>query len=67
MNQLLKSGTHLEWLTQGLTVLIMKDPQKGTIPSNYQPIICLSITWKLLSSIIAAKVSRHMDQYMSRA
>ncbi|TWW59899.1 hypothetical protein D4764_06G0014290 [Takifugu flavidus] len=67
MNQLLTSGDHPEWLTQGRTVLIMKDPQKGTIPSNYQPITCLSTTWKLLSGIIAAKISRHMDQYMSRA
>ncbi|XP_076583782.1 retrovirus-related Pol polyprotein from type-1 retrotransposable element R2 [Chaetodon auriga] len=39
----------------------MKDPQKGLIPSNYRP-----ITWKLLSGIIAAKMSRHTDQYMSR-
>ncbi|TWW73235.1 hypothetical protein D4764_15G0006290 [Takifugu flavidus] len=45
----------------------MKDPQKGTIPSNYRPITCLSTTWKLLSGIIAAKISRHMDPYMSRA
>ncbi len=45
----------------------MKDPQKGTIPSNYRPITCLSTTWKLLSGIIAAKMSRHVAQYMSRA
>ena len=35
MNQLLMSETHPEWLTQGWTFLIMKDPQKGIIPSNY--------------------------------
>ncbi|TWW59283.1 hypothetical protein D4764_06G0008130 [Takifugu flavidus] len=61
MNQLLTSGDHPEWLTQGPTVLIMKDPQKGTILSNYWPITCLSTTWKLLSGIIVAKISRHMD------
>ena len=67
MNQLLRSGTHPKWLTQGQTVLIMKDLQRETIPSSYQTITCLSTTWKLLSSIIAAKVSRHMDQYLSRS
>ncbi len=67
MNQLLVDGTHPEWLTQGRTILIMKDPQKGTIPSNYRPITCLCTTWKLLSGIIAAKMSRHMAQYMHRA
>ena len=67
MNQLLQSGTHAEWLTQGWTVLIMKDPQKGTIPPKYQPITCVSTTWKLLSGIRPAKVSRNMGQYMSWA
>ncbi|CAK6977002.1 ras-related protein Rab-7L1-like [Scomber scombrus] len=66
-NQLLMDGMHQDWLTQGPTVLIMKDPQKGTIPSNYQPITFLCTTWKLLSGIIAAKMNRHMAQYMSWA
>nr|XP_049581805.1 uncharacterized protein LOC125972245 [Syngnathus scovelli] len=44
MNQLLRDGT--EWLTQGCTILIQKDPSKGTVPSNYRPITCLSTTWK---------------------
>ncbi len=52
MNQLLMDGTHPEWLTQGGTVLIMMDPQKGAIPFNYRPITCLNTTWKLLSGII---------------
>lgn len=56
MNQLL--------ITQDLKVL-MKDPQRGIVPSNY--ITCHSTTWKLLSGIIVAKLSRHMIEYMSRA
>ena len=44
----------------------MKDPQKEIIPPNYKPIICLCTTLNLLSSIIAAKLSRHLAQYMSR-
>ena len=61
------SGNDPEWLIQDQTVLIMMDPKKGIIPSNYRPFPCLSTTQKLQSGIIAAKVSRHMDQYISRA
>ena len=42
MNQLLASGSHSDWLTQGRTVQVMKDPHKGTTPSSYHPITCLS-------------------------
>ncbi|XP_076733794.1 uncharacterized protein LOC143414044 [Maylandia zebra] len=65
MNQLLVNERHPEWLTEGRTVLIPKDPKKGPVPSNYRPITCLSTTWKLLSGIISAKMNRHMGQYMS--
>uniref|UniRef100_A0A3B5PPD0 Reverse transcriptase domain-containing protein n=1 Tax=Xiphophorus maculatus TaxID=8083 RepID=A0A3B5PPD0_XIPMA len=67
MNQLLQSGTHPEWLTEGRTILIQKDPSKGPVPPNYRPITCLSTTWKLMSGIIAAKISKHMDKHMSTA
>uniref|UniRef100_A0A3B3HMT5 Carbohydrate sulfotransferase n=1 Tax=Oryzias latipes TaxID=8090 RepID=A0A3B3HMT5_ORYLA len=65
MNQLLKEVTHPEWLTEGRTILIQKDPSKGAVPSNYRPITCFSTTWKLMPGIIATKINRHMDQYMS--
>ena len=55
------------WLTEGQTVLILKNPQKEAIPSNYQPITCLCTTWKLLSSIIVSRIAGHMVQYMSGA
>ena len=35
MNQLLKDGTHPESLNWGRVVLIIKDPQKGTIPFDH--------------------------------
>ena len=55
-NQLLNDGTHHEGLTQTQMVLIMKNPKKGTILSNYQ-----LISW-LLSGVIAAKMSKHLAQ-----
>ena len=67
MEKLVAEGDHPSWLTQGRTVLVMKDPQQGSIPSNYRPITCLSTTWKLLSGIIADKIQDHMDGYMHQA
>ena len=60
-------GDHPSWLTQGRTVLVMKDPQQGPIPSSYQPITCLSTTWKLLSGILADKLGVYMAGYMHKA
>ena len=67
MNRLLASGSQPDWLTSGRTVLIMKDPHKGTTPSNYRSITCLSTTWKVVSGITAAKLHVHMTRYMSSA
>ena len=47
-------------LTLGKTVLVMKDPQQGSIYSNYRLIICLRTTRKLLSGILADKIGVHM-------
>ena len=66
MNQLIQTGNHPEWLTQGRTSLLMKDPKQGAIPKNYRPITCLPTTWKLFSGIIAQKIQDHMDKYMSQ-
>lgn len=46
-------------LIQKRTVLIMKDHEwkKGTALSNYQPITYLPTTWKVLSGIIAIKLT----------
>ena len=41
MEKLVTEGDHPSWLTQGRTVLVMKDPQQGPISSNYRPITCL--------------------------
>ena len=39
MHQLLMmDGTQPNWFTKGRTVLIMKDPQKEAVASNYWPI-----------------------------
>ena len=49
-----------EWLVRGRTVLIQKDVAKGTVASNYRPIACLPLMWKLLTGVFADKVYDHL-------
>jgi len=47
-------------LVRGRTVLILKNPSKGNSPDNFRPITCLSVVWKLLTSIIYQKIYFHL-------
>ena len=42
-------------------MLLMKDSRKGAVPSNYRPITCLPILWKLFTSCIAELSYVHLD------
>ena len=50
------------WLTRGTTLLLQKDKSKGNVASNYRPITCLPLIWKLLTGIIADQIYTHLDQ-----
>ena len=50
------------WLTGGRTSLLQKDKSKGNVPSNYRPITCLPLMWKLLTGAIADQIYAHLDQ-----
>ena len=50
------------WLTRGRTALLQKYKSKGNIASNYRPLTCLPLMWKLLSGIIADQIYGHSDQ-----
>ena len=41
---------------------MQKDKSKGNIASNYRPITCLPLMWKLLSGVIADQIYEHLDQ-----
>ena len=56
LNECLAAGEVPEWMTRGRTVLIQKDITKGNITSNYRPITCLPLMWKILTGKIAEKV-----------
>ena len=56
----LDSGEVPPWMVKGRTVLIQKDSAKGTVASNYRPIACLPLLWKLLTGIFAEKIYDHL-------
>lgn len=47
---------------KGRTVLIQKDPAKGTQASYYRPIVCLPIMWKLLTGIMGEKLYQYLER-----
>ena len=50
------------WMVKGRTVLIQKDPTQGRAASNYRPIACLPLMWKLLTGIFADKIYDHLHE-----
>ena len=61
LNECLRKGKVPTWMTKGRTVLIVKDPQKGSVPSNYRPITFLAMCWKLLTGILAGEIYSFME------
>ena len=62
MNDAVQSTKVPSWLTKERAVLIPKDPAKGNMPSNFRPITCLPLMWKLLTSMISDKITEHMAE-----
>ena len=48
----LDSGSVPDWMIKRRTVLIQKDSCKGKVASNYRPIACLPLMWKLLTGVL---------------
>ena len=60
LQECLDGGDVPEWMVTGRTVLIQKDSAKGNVASNYRPLACLPLMWKLLTGIFAEKVYDHL-------
>ena len=60
LQKCIANGDVPEWMVNRRTVLIQKDPAKSTEASNYKPIACLPLTWKLLSGIFVDRVCQHL-------
>ena len=50
-----------EWMVIGRTILVMKDPTKGSDVGNYRPIACLNLLWKALTGVFSEKVYAHLE------
>ena len=61
LQECVNAGAVPTWMTEGRTVLIMKDKSKGTVVENYRPIACLPLMWKLLTSIFSEAMYRHLS------
>ena len=59
LKECLDSGFVPSWLTRGRTSLLQKDKSKGNVASNYRPITCLPLMWKLLTGVIADQIYAH--------
>ena len=55
-------GNVSEWMVRGRTVLIQKETAKGAQTSNYRPIACLSMMWKLLTGVMGEKLYHHLER-----
>ena len=62
LKECLDSGLVPSWLIKGKTALLQKNKSKGNITSNYRPITCLSLMWKLSSGVIADQIYEYLDQ-----
>ena len=62
LKECLDSGFVPSWLTRERTSLLQKDKSKGNVASNYRPMICLPLMWKLLAGVIADQIYAHLDQ-----
>ena len=49
------------WQQEKKTLLI-KNKEKGAVPSNYWPITCLPTTFKLMTAIIAESIQNYLEQ-----
>lgn len=61
VNECLITGDTPSWLTKGRTVLIIKDKTKGNEVTNYRPISCLLVMWRLFTRIILEEIYQHQD------
>ena len=62
LKECLDCGFVPSWLTRRRTSLLQKDKSKGNAASNYRPITCLPLMWKLLTGVVADQIYAHLDQ-----
>ena len=49
-------------MVTGKTLLCIKEIQKGNLVSNFRPITCPPLIWKLLTGILAEELYEHLEK-----
>ena len=49
------------WMTRGRACLILKDVTKGSDVTNFRPITCLPLMWKVLTDIVSESLYHHLE------
>ena len=62
LDECLQQGTVPDWMTTGRTLLCLKDPKQGCLVSNFRPITCLPLMWKLLTGVLAEELYHPLDE-----
>ena len=62
LNECLQHNSVPDWMTKGRTVLVMKDKDERGEVTNFRPITCLPIMWKLLTGVLADKMYEHLEE-----
>ena len=57
----LREKENILWMTKGKTVRTQKEKSKGIVASNYWPITCLPLAWKLLTGIFFDEKYRYLE------
>ena len=61
LNAVVEKGDVPAWLTYGRTVSCVKDRSKRNAASNFRPISCLPLMWKLLTGMLSEQLYEHVD------
>ena len=56
LDRYLQENNLPKWMVTGKSLLCIKEIQKGTLVSNFRPITCLPLIWKLLTGFLAEEL-----------
>ena len=62
LDECLRKSEVPDWMVEGRTILVMKDPLKGADVGNYRPIACLNLIWKLLTGVFSENTYAYLDE-----
>ena len=62
LNKCLQEDSVPIWMITGKTLLCVKEIEKGNTVSNFRPITCIPLLWKLLTAVLADELYRHLEE-----